>query len=701
MVYNEVITNVEIDLTKAEVISIPKPQQSKTVTPTTETQSILPDDDKELAQVIVEGVTADIDQNIKPENIKLGTNILGVEGNVAPDKPDQEKIIYPTEEEQIVEADTGYELSRAVIKPIETESKTIVPSIETQVIKPTSGKYIKEVIVEAIEDIDSEIAEQEQLLNSLNQEVDNLKDISKETIIITESGEYDVSKYGIAIVTLGGQAVTLDLPDAFSTSLKLYYVWVTEDKALISSDSTESGIWIYTLSSNTITLLTSEYNKADVFMQLENNDWLISSTKGNIYGVIIYNSLTDNWSYFSAGSRPFSKHYKITDTKWWITPGSGSGSSSGGVIIYDTNTSTFTKIEGMKGYNWYPMKQISDTKYITSSLHYNKNIYVLDIESYEAVLIDNTIIINDPAYIVQIANNLYTLSGNYTASSGAGLILYNSDTGETTQLSNSGYYWKVVLVTQDKFITSNNSNSVLGLYEYSISSGQFKQIYELGYSWLRDYFDLQDGRVLLGGAASASQGLLIYNKQDSSCTPITEEGYNYCYFYRVNEIKILINNSGDSATRGVHLLNLETMKLSKLGATNSHAVFTRVSDIKILISGITNSNPGIYLYKSDDDSLRQIYGANYSYGLIEQITNNKWILLTNFGTQKAILYKADDDSVIDLVKDSQGYFDTLTPDAQKNYYISGSDKTITPSTWYYTEATDSAKLVSYYLEAKE
>ena len=48
-----------------------------TVTPKTETQEIEPTKNKLINKVFVDKVTADIDPDIKAENIKEGVNILG------------------------------------------------------------------------------------------------------------------------------------------------------------------------------------------------------------------------------------------------------------------------------------------------------------------------------------------------------------------------------------------------------------------------------------------------------------------------------------------------------------------------------------------------------------------------------------------------------------------------------------------------
>ena len=59
-----------------------KPEQSKTATPSTSSQTILPDEGYTLSSVTVNAVTSSIDSDIKAENIKKGVSILGVEGTM-------------------------------------------------------------------------------------------------------------------------------------------------------------------------------------------------------------------------------------------------------------------------------------------------------------------------------------------------------------------------------------------------------------------------------------------------------------------------------------------------------------------------------------------------------------------------------------------------------------------------------------------
>ena len=126
------VDNLDIDLSETRAVYMPPETQVANITPTTEQQKVLPDKNKYFSEVNVDAVTADIDSNITPENIKLGATILGVQGNVAPDKPDQSKTVTPSEEEQVVRADTGYELGECIVKPIPSNYEDVTAEVQEQ-----------------------------------------------------------------------------------------------------------------------------------------------------------------------------------------------------------------------------------------------------------------------------------------------------------------------------------------------------------------------------------------------------------------------------------------------------------------------------------------------------------------------------------------------------------------------------------------
>lgn len=100
------------------VVETRKPEQEKTVNPDILEVEVIPDEDYVLSKVTVSAVDSTIDSNIIPTNIRAGVTVLGVEGNLEPDKPNQSKTVDPDVVEQTVVADTGYELAQVTVNPV-------------------------------------------------------------------------------------------------------------------------------------------------------------------------------------------------------------------------------------------------------------------------------------------------------------------------------------------------------------------------------------------------------------------------------------------------------------------------------------------------------------------------------------------------------------------------------------------------------
>lgn len=87
-----------------------KPDQNKTVTPSTVQQVVVADTGYELAQVTVNAVTSSIDNNIVAGNIKKDVSILGVTGNYDPQPNLQSKDVTINQNgTTTITADTGYD----------------------------------------------------------------------------------------------------------------------------------------------------------------------------------------------------------------------------------------------------------------------------------------------------------------------------------------------------------------------------------------------------------------------------------------------------------------------------------------------------------------------------------------------------------------------------------------------------------------
>lgn len=162
----------------------------------------------------VNGVTANIDNHITAENIKLGVNILGVTGNYAGDLNLQEKSVYPTSNIQNVVPDENYDaLSKVVVGAVSTESLTITPSKNPLDYIPATGNFFNSVHV-----------------NGVNAEVDSNiqpENIKKNMSILGVTGTYagDTSEYfgsinasGMATETGTWVSSILSIPDTIAVS---------------------------------------------------------------------------------------------------------------------------------------------------------------------------------------------------------------------------------------------------------------------------------------------------------------------------------------------------------------------------------------------------------------------------------------------------------------------------------------------------
>lgn len=74
------------------------------------------------------------------------------------DRPDQTKTVTPSSVRQTVVADSGYELGAVIVEGAPMQTKTIIPSEEQQIITPDSGYVgMSSVIVEPMEQIENEV----------------------------------------------------------------------------------------------------------------------------------------------------------------------------------------------------------------------------------------------------------------------------------------------------------------------------------------------------------------------------------------------------------------------------------------------------------------------------------------------------------------------------------------------------------------
>lgn len=124
----------DIDVSIDSVFVVQKEEVELTFNATASEQEFIPE-----SGTVYSKVTQNAIENLVPINVRLGVEIAGVTGNLEPDKPDQSKTAYPSTEQQIITADTGYELAQVTIEPMVLNPLSITPTIEQQTFSPSEG----------------------------------------------------------------------------------------------------------------------------------------------------------------------------------------------------------------------------------------------------------------------------------------------------------------------------------------------------------------------------------------------------------------------------------------------------------------------------------------------------------------------------------------------------------------------------------
>ena len=108
--YNRVVVNVE-----SPVVNL----QEKTTNPTTTAVEVTPDPEfAGLSKVTVNPVDSNIDPNIVPENIKTGVTVLGVEGTLKEEKPEEVFDVQPSITDQTITPNEGSVFSRGTVRAV-------------------------------------------------------------------------------------------------------------------------------------------------------------------------------------------------------------------------------------------------------------------------------------------------------------------------------------------------------------------------------------------------------------------------------------------------------------------------------------------------------------------------------------------------------------------------------------------------------
>lgn len=125
------------------------------INPSIEQQTFQPTEEDSFnsyTNVVVNPVTASIDANITPENIKANIDILGIKGTyVGSDLNLQEKVITPNDNIQDITPDEGYNaLSKVTVNAVKTKDVTVDPQFTEVVVEKAGDTYLNRVTVNKV-----------------------------------------------------------------------------------------------------------------------------------------------------------------------------------------------------------------------------------------------------------------------------------------------------------------------------------------------------------------------------------------------------------------------------------------------------------------------------------------------------------------------------------------------------------------------
>lgn len=301
------------------------------VTPTTDEQTF------QAAQggyspVTVAAVTSAIDANIKPTNIRAGVTVLGVEGNLEPDKPDQTKTVTPSTTEQKVVADTGYELAEVTVEATPLQAKTVAPTTTQQTVSPDAPNIgLSSVTVGAIQTEEKTATANGDVTPSsgkyLSKVTVDVHDIIDVTVLPTTN--IDTSKYyrmdGALYKALSSAAGTWVLNTTLPRAISGTY-------EITGTASVAGSSWaIRSLNLLKNAYLGSGYKPAVTI--------LLRYTSGLNQTAVYYASTTDG---SSTGSIDFNnKTYQPTETNRTVTITGGTDATNSELISYLLSNATY------------------------------------------------------------------------------------------------------------------------------------------------------------------------------------------------------------------------------------------------------------------------------------------------------------------------------------------------------------------------
>ena len=440
------------------------------------------------------------------------------------------------------------------------------------------------------------------------------------------------------VMAIDDSGITVELPEAFKNSNAMYYVKISNDKILISSNS--AGLYEYTISSKSWKFLYNEgsYRSYDTYIQVSKIKWVVG----------------------------------------------GFGGTSAKTLLYNSENGTVTDLGIKRGYGG--IKQVSENKCLfvsTTSGNYDKGIYKLNLldDSVEQIYTEG----NYLGKITELPSGKFLIMSTQTGFNK--FLIYNPLNDEFLEIESDLYNLQFSNYIGNKVIFS--ANSYRDWYVFDEDSFQFTQFLQTEKNSLT--YIVKNSKALIY-TSQATGKLYVFNVNDSSVKELTTSAYNPTFIDFENGDTMICSTS----VEGLYLYRFQDDSYETITASGKAPLYYTIIENRIVLR-FTSGNTGIFVYTHDDNSFVKIANDGYYSGNHLKISDSKYLL---FATQHFIIYNPITNEAVDKGKlnNMAKNFNVYEKDNIGNYYLSCSNKDSDPPVIYYNSTTDETFLARYYLE---
>lgn len=305
--------------------------------------------------------------------------------------------------------------------------------------------------------------------------------------------------------------------------LKNFIVLPNDDCLICSSSQSSSnlGIWLFNSKTKTISKVYASGYNWNYYCELQNGDFLITSTASQSVGVLLYNNEEKTITQIYASGYYWIYFMPLSTGGALITGNSSSVSS--GVLFYSASTSSISKIYN-SGYGWKDYIELDNGNCLVGGTSYSGNQGLWLFSELDTTFTHIYTSSYPYQYLHKLSNGSILASSSNTNT----ILKYNPDDSSVTTLSGTGSYpYKFFfnLSTGDCLFGGTGTVSGgggSGIYLYSVDTNTAKNVKYGGYYW--DTFSEKDN-VCTVTSSNLSNPLIVEYDIDSQTSKVV--GFKY------------------------------------------------------------------------------------------------------------------------------------------------------------------------------